>query len=125
MLSPCTPTVSSALKCCCRKRRRCGCDRNQSPDAHASALVLDFVCADRARARVVAHDVLVHDVAVELVVRADTKPNLLACAKLTLAPVEEVRGLVLDVASARAPREERAQVWDDGARVAIPVPVDR
>src|SRR5437764_10588463 len=84
--------------------------------------MLDLVRADRARAGVIPHDVVVRDVVVQLVVRADAKPEL-RFIELALAPVEEVRALVLHVTEAIAPRQEREQVRKHRARVAVPVPV--
>src|SRR5256885_6653449 len=84
--------------------------------------MLDLVRADRARAGVIPHDVVVLDVVVQLVIRADAKAELLAAAVM-LAPEEEVRRDILDIAAAHAPREEREQVLNDSFGIAVAVPV--
>lgn len=101
----------------------------QSPDARRAIGVYDRVCAQDRAAGGVLDDVVVLHVAVELIVAADAEAELLvlreALGDLALTPVEEVRRLVLDIATAHAPLQEGKQVLDDRTRVAVAVPVDR
>ncbi|MGK2883614.1 MAG: hypothetical protein ACSLE8_02395, partial [Rhodococcus sp. (in: high G+C Gram-positive bacteria)] len=79
---------------------------------------LDAVRHDGRPCAIMLDDVVILDIAMHLARRAHAKAELhRPLIHPALTPVQEVRGLVLDIARAGAPREERQEVRDDRARV--------